>query len=81
LILGGKWTVSWAYATRRVDSIESARMILVSALERLPDVAIFHYNLACYECQLGDLEAANTRLKRAFELDAMFGRSHPTTKI
>jgi hypothetical protein len=35
-------------------------------------VAIFHYNLACYECQLGDLEGAKARLKRAFELEQGF---------
>jgi hypothetical protein len=69
-----QWTVSWAYATRRADSIEAARMILINAVERLPNTAIFHYNLACYECQLGDLEAAKARLKRASELEQGFRR-------
>jgi hypothetical protein len=32
-------------------------------------VAIFHYNLACYMCQLGELEKAKVRLHRAFKLD------------
>src|SRR5687767_6462607 len=59
-----QWTVSWAYAARRTDSIEAARLILVNAAERLPNVAIFHYNLGCYECQIGDLEGAKRRLKR-----------------
>ena len=68
------WTVSWAYATRRADSIEAGRLILVNAAERLPNIAIFHSNLACYECQLGDLEAAKIRLKRTFELDSQFRR-------
>ena len=63
------WTISWAYATRRTDSIEAARLILVDALERLQNVAVIHYNLACYDCQLGQLEEAKTRLKRAFELE------------
>ena len=48
-----QWTVSWAYATRRAESIEQARIILVNAIERMPDVAIFHYDLACYICQFG----------------------------
>jgi hypothetical protein len=30
---------------------------------------IFHYNLACYVCQLGDLEKAKQSLHRAFKLD------------
>ena len=33
-----------------------------------PDEAILHYNLACYECQMGNLDESKTRLKRAFEL-------------
>jgi Tfp pilus assembly protein PilF len=35
-------------------------------------VAIFHYNLACYECQLGDIDGAKERLRRTFEIDADF---------
>ncbi len=64
--------MSWAYATRRADSIEAARLILIDALERLPDAAVLHYNLACYNCQLGDLPLAKRRLKRAFKLDRTF---------
>jgi tetratricopeptide (TPR) repeat protein len=67
-----QWTVSWAYATRRADSIEAARLILVNAVERMPDVAIFHYNLACYECRLGNIEGAKSRLQRTFKLDPAF---------
>src|SRR5581483_8483791 len=44
-----QWTVDWAYATRRADSIEEARLILLEAVERIPTAAILHYNLACYE--------------------------------
>jgi len=65
----GQWMVWWAYATRRADSIEAARRILSNAAERSPEVAIFQYNLACYECQLGDVDEAKRRLKRAFELE------------
>ena len=64
-----KWTALWAYSTRRADSIEQARLILVNAIERMPNMAIFHYNLACYECQLGDLQKAKESLHRTFKLD------------
>jgi tetratricopeptide (TPR) repeat protein len=67
-----QWAVSWAYAARRVDSIDAARLILLNAVERSPALAIFHYNLACYECQLGNVEEAKCRLKRAFELDPRY---------
>src|SRR4051794_22485509 len=31
-----QWTVDWAYATRRADSTEAARSILLEAVERIP---------------------------------------------
>jgi len=63
------WFVSLANATRRTDSIEAARSILLTAVTGQPRVAIFHYQLACYECQLGDVEVAKARLKHALKLD------------
>lgn len=38
-------------------------------MERLPGAALLHYNLACYECLLGDIEVARARLKHAIRLD------------
>jgi tetratricopeptide (TPR) repeat protein len=67
-----QWTVLWAYATRRAESIEAAQRILLEAVERIPKAAIFHYNLACYECQRGDVEVAKARLQHAFNLDPKF---------
>ena len=67
-----QWTVSWAYATRRADSIEQARLILVNAIERMPNVAVLHFNLACYTCQLGDLEKAKAALHTAFNLEPQY---------
>jgi Tfp pilus assembly protein PilF len=63
-----QWPISLAYATRRAESIEAARSILLEAVERLPKEPILHYNLACYECQLGELEVAKARLAHAFKL-------------
>ena len=67
-----QWTVLWAYATRRADSINAARLILLEAVERLPDVAIFHYNLACYECVLGDVDVTKARLQYALKLEPRY---------
>jgi hypothetical protein len=33
------------------------------------DEVLFHYNLACYECQLWDVDWTKTRLKRACEFE------------
>ena len=66
------WIVSWAYATRRAQSIEAAKVILLDAVDNHRKAAIIHYNLACYECQLGDLEAAKKYLDVAFRLDKKY---------
>src|SRR6478752_41795 len=47
-----QWAVSYAYATRRTESVNAARDILINALPKFPREAIIHYNLACYDCQL-----------------------------
>ena len=67
-----QWIVWRAYAARRAESLESAQSILLEAVERNPDAAICHYNLACYECQLGKLEVAKARLHHAIKLDGGF---------
>jgi Tfp pilus assembly protein PilF len=63
-----QWAISLAYATRRAQSIEAARRILLESVERLPKEPILHFNLACYECQLGELEVAKARLAHACKL-------------
>ena len=65
-----QWTVSLAYATRRAVSLQGARDILLAALPRFPDEAIIPFNVACYYCQLGELEMAKDYLRRAFEIDS-----------
>src|SRR6266516_1431618 len=42
------WVASYAYATRRVESIEAAKEILRNAELRFPKEGIIFYNLACY---------------------------------
>jgi tetratricopeptide (TPR) repeat protein len=63
------WTISLAYATRRADSIQAAKEILLNAEPKFPKEAIIKYNLACYFCQMGDIQKAKDYLKRAFEID------------
>jgi tetratricopeptide (TPR) repeat protein len=64
-----QWTISLAYATRRAESIEAAKEILMQALQHHPDEAIVHFNLGCYASQLGDLMLAKAHLKRAFVIE------------
>ena len=65
-----EWPVSLAYATRRANSIEAAKEILLNAESRFPKEALIKYNLACYECVVGDIRSSKEYLKRAFEIDS-----------
>ncbi len=64
-----QWVISWAYATRRAESLEAANKLLADAVETFPEEPIIHYNLGCYACQLGDLDSGREHLKRAFALE------------
>ena len=64
-----QWTVSLAYATRRADSIEAAKEVLLNAEAKFPKEAAIKYNLACYFCQAGDIQKAKNYLKKVFEID------------
>ncbi|HEV7924721.1 MAG TPA: tetratricopeptide repeat protein [Verrucomicrobiae bacterium] len=64
------WT-KLAYATRRKTGggIPPAKAILAAARQRFPAEALIAYNLACYECQLGNLPQARALLREAFQLE------------
>ncbi|MEI6072942.1 MAG: hypothetical protein WCS31_14205 [Verrucomicrobiae bacterium] len=65
------WWVNWAYATRRCQNIEAARQILLDA-EKLHPHAAIQFNLACYVCQIGEMEEAKSRVAAAISLDEKF---------
>lgn len=64
--------VTWAYATRRADSLEAAERILLAAETHHPAEPTIQFNLGCYACQRGDLAAARERVDRAIALDPKF---------
>jgi len=64
-----QWPISWAYATRRAQSIAAAKIILLDAAQKHPDEPMIRYNLACYECQLGNLEVAKDLLDEALFME------------
>ena len=68
------WWVSDAYATRRCDSIESAREILLKGLTVHEDSSIIRYNLACYACVLDNLDECMEFLKEAVMEDEKYKR-------
>jgi Flp pilus assembly protein TadD len=65
----GAWS-KLAYATRRKPGggIPPAKEILAAARTRFPSEVLIAYNLACYECQLGNLPQARVLLREAFQL-------------
>ena len=57
-----------SYALHELKRTSEARDLLQPALKRFPKNETIPYNLACYECQLGDLDAARDWLRRAMKL-------------
>jgi tetratricopeptide (TPR) repeat protein len=70
--------VTWAYATRRAESIEAAEKILLAAEVQHPSEATIQFNLGCYACQRGDLLTARMRVNRAIALDPKFAAAAAT---
>lgn len=65
-----QWFTCWAQAARHAESVDAARLVLLNAVESLPGAAVVQYNLACYECLLGEIEVAKARLGHAFKLNS-----------
>ena len=59
-----------SYAARRVANagIATARDLLLPAAASFPDEPVIPFNLACYECLLGNLDEARAYLKIAINL-------------
>lgn len=70
--VAGNW-IQWAYAVRRHTGLSEAHAILLRGISLHPREAVFHFNLACYEAQLGRLEDARAFLDTACGLDEAFG--------
>ena len=64
--------IQWAFSARRHAGIEQAKEILLRGLGLHPREAVFHFNLACYEAQLGNLDDARGLLETACHLDPAF---------
>jgi predicted Zn-dependent protease len=56
-----------AYAARRMagGGIERAQSLLLPAADKFPDEPVIVFNLACYACQLDQLDAARRWFQRA----------------
>jgi len=64
-------TFGWiyrSYALHEQDLTGTARMLLLPVVDLFPDDITIRYNLACYECVLGNISGAKSRLKETFDL-------------
>jgi len=66
------WWISDAYASRRCDSIETSREILLEGLAIHEDSSIIRYNLACYACVLLSFGECMNFLTEAVERDEKY---------
>ena len=72
-----------AFCLHELGRSGEAKGVLLSGPASLADEAIFHYNLACYECVLGNLESARTHLETSFSIDKIyrtFAKTDPDLK-
>lgn len=67
-----QWWIADAYATRRSQSIEKAREILLEGLLHHYNNSMIRFNLACYACKLGSLGECLDFLKEAAQRDERY---------
>ena len=48
--------IHWAYSLHSMKRTQEAWDVLSPVVDKFPNEYLFRYNLACYACQLGDLE-------------------------
>lgn len=76
---GAGW-VHLAFCLHEMGYSAEARATLLAGPASLKQEPVFFYNLACYECQLGNLDGARTLLEKSFEMDKKyreFARTDP----
>ncbi|MDQ3622173.1 MAG: hypothetical protein M3463_06760 [Verrucomicrobiota bacterium] len=61
-----------AFCLHELGSTTEARATLLSGPETLHADPTYHYNLACYECVLGNLDLARLHLEKSITLDKKF---------
>jgi predicted Zn-dependent protease len=61
-----------AFCLHGLGRSAEAKEILLRGPAALTEVPTFHYNLACYECALGNFDEARRYLERSFQMDRKF---------
>ena len=72
-----------AFCLHELGRSNEAKSLLLSGPAALIDEPTYHYNLACYECILGNLESAQAHLETSFLMDKnlkIFAQTDPDLK-
>lgn len=69
---GNSGYIHAAFCLHELRRTAEARDILLSGPETLHTDPTYHYNLACYECILGNVNLAQAHLDRCVQLDKKF---------
>jgi len=73
-----EFMVQRAFALHQQEKGNEAVQVLLNAPEWIRRTGILHYNLACYEAQLGDLRTARQCIRAAIEINASFKKNAKT---
>lgn len=65
-----EFTVQRVFALHQLEKGEEAFRVLLAAPEWIRRTGILHYNLACYEARLGDLNTARRCIDAAIEINS-----------
>ena len=61
-----------AFCLHELGRTAEAREMLLKGPPTIDAESNYHYNLACYECVLGNLDSAQAHLKKSFTMDAKY---------
>jgi predicted Zn-dependent protease len=59
--------IHWAYSLHELKRTQEAKAVLLPVVDKFPKESLMRYNLACYDCQLGNLKEARRWLEMAFD--------------
>src|SRR5688572_6253330 len=65
-----EFTVQRAFALHQLKQGDEAMGVILAAPEWIRKTGILHYNLACYEAQLGDLKTAQHCIDEAIKMNS-----------
>ena len=66
--------IQTAYCLHELKQTREAKQTLLLGPDSIKKNALFHYNLGCYEAQLGNLESAKASVKKAILIDRAYKR-------